>query len=254
MKKQCFMLGMCLTMVSVHSAEKPQADVFLEVTSERLIKHLIESVWYSGFFSVTNTGTVPFTIVIDEEWSSETTRFYREGDEKEQQIEDARGAGQRRKTQERGWVLDAYHLCFEKNKPTKTLQPGEGASFKCKEFTFAVEYSAPAQVYKAEMYLGDDTWIPVHITPTLGTLFPIGYGKDGKATGSFWSTKAGTNRYLYVKEDDKFNRVTEVNLKTKPVKVEGEDAVTFESPDGEKKKLTRDQARQIIREREQQNQ
>ena len=38
-----------------------------------------------------------------------------------------------------------------------------------------------------------------------------------------------------------------------PKKEKGEDTVTFVSPDGKLKRLTREQAAEIIREREQQN-
>ena len=132
----------------------------------------------------------------------------------------------------------------------KVLQPGESVSFEYKDIRFIVPLGVHlAGIYKAEMYLGNDTWIPVHITPTLYTLYTVANNpKD------FFYSKEGTNQYLYIKTDGKFKRVGEMKLGSRPEKEKDEEAVTFESPDGVKKKLTRDQARQIIREREQQNQ
>ncbi|MCL2876882.1 MAG: hypothetical protein FWF12_11515, partial [Betaproteobacteria bacterium] len=77
----------------------------------------------------------------------------------------------------------------------------------------------------------------------------------GAPIGDFYYSQMGTNQYLYVKTDDgKFKQASEMKLGSRPEKEKGDDTVTFVSPDDETKKLTRDQARQIVHEREQQNQ
>jgi len=73
-------------------------------------------------------------------------------------------------------------------------------------------------IYKAEAYLGHDTWVPVHITPTLGTLLPIKHDSREPA-GDFYYSQEGTNQYLYVKMDDKFKRAGEMSLGSRPEKL-----------------------------------
>jgi len=246
--------GVVLTACSAYSDVKPKADVHLRVTDE-LPKPRIFNKGYSGVFSVTNTGEVAFTIVTDKEWSAETTRFYQEGTEEEQRaFENTHGMGSQLKEKERREVRGNYEFGIREYPETaKTLQPGESISFRCENFFILPAFGAPAGFYKAEMYLGHDTWVPVHIAPTLGTLYAIKHDSREPA-GDFYYSQEGTNQYLYVKVDDKFKRVGEMKLKSTPRKEGKENTVTFETPDGETKKLTRDQAREVVREREQQNQ
>jgi len=253
MKKMMILCGVMLNMINLHSEPKPNADAHFRVTEDLPKLQLGPVLWYNGILSVTNTGEVVFVVVSDKECVGETIRFYREGNEEWQRLEDESVRGKQRREQERKEAASEYYSCIEGNISTKTLLPGESASFECR-CLFRLPLGTPGNIYKAEMYLGHDTWIPVHITPTLGMLFATAWGKDGKPTGDFYYSQEGTNQYLYVKMDDKFKRAGEMSLGTRPEKGKDEDAVTFETPDGETKKLTRDQARQIAREREQQNQ
>ncbi|MCL1921612.1 MAG: hypothetical protein FWG50_11185 [Kiritimatiellaeota bacterium] len=167
-------------------------------------------------------------------------------------MEEELGRVQRRRDEERKAAIDDFGVCVEKQKAMKTLQPGESVSFECM-CIFKKPLGYTGTIYKAEMYLGNDTWVPVHITPTLGMLLATEWGKDRKPTGDFYYSQEGTSQCLYAKEGEKFKRVAEMKLKSTPKKVDKEDAVTFVSPDGKLKKLTREQAAEIIREREQQN-
>jgi len=253
MKKMVMLCGIMLAMLNLSANPKPKAEAHFRVT-EDLPKLLTGAVlWYDGIFSVTNTGDIAFVVVTDKEWSGETILFYREGTEEQQRLEDEYRGGKRWREQMRKAAIDDFYICVEKNKAMTTLQPGESISFECR-CVFKHQLGAPASLHKAEMYLGHDTWVPVHITSILGVLHPTAWGKDGKAAGDFYYSKMGTNQYLYVKVDDKFKRVGEMKLGARPEKEKDEDAVTFVSPDGATKKLTRDQARQIVHEREQQNQ
>jgi len=233
---------------------RPSADVHLRVTSSLPIP---PQEGCSGIFTVTNTGTVAFAIVTDKDGSAETTRFYRESDEEHQRVEEERGYGKERKEKERREVKSTYYWGIEKYPETvKTLQPGESVSFECKGFYFTLPSLVLgwADIYKAEMYLGYDTWTPITISPPIGYIRNVEERESGK-DNVFVFAREGTNQFLYLKlEDSKFKRVGEMKLGAKPQKEQDEDAVTFVSPDGETKKLTRDQARQIIREREQENQ
>jgi len=169
-------------------------------------------------------------------------------------LEDEHWGGKRRKEQERKEVANFYYIAIEKYPEcVKTLQPGENVTFESK-FCFPVPFGTSGDLYKAEMYLGHDMWVPVHITPTLGTLYAIKHDSREPA-GDFYYSREGTNQYLYLKtEDGKFKRAGEMRLGSKPEKDKKEDTVTFVSPDGTTKRLTRDQARQIVNEREQKNQ
>ncbi|MCL2876881.1 MAG: hypothetical protein FWF12_11510 [Betaproteobacteria bacterium] len=248
MKKMVILCGIMLGILSLYS--KPKADAYFRVTND-LPKH--GGGTWNGIFSVTNTGETAFVVVTDKEWSGETVRFYAEGTEEQQRVEEALGRAQPRRDAERKEAIDAFYICVEQKKTMKTLQPGDGISFEC-ECIFKFQHGTPIGLYKAEMYLGHDTWVPVHITPTLGILRPTQYDK-GIPAGDFYYSQMGTNQYLYVKtEDGKFKQASEMKLGSRPEKEKGDDTVTFVSPDGETKKLTRDQARQIAREREQQNQ
>ncbi|MCL1921614.1 MAG: hypothetical protein FWG50_11195 [Kiritimatiellaeota bacterium] len=238
--------GIALTVFNAHSEVKPKADVYLRVTDE-LPKWSGREDGYNGIFSVTNTGEVAFTIITDEDWSAETTWFYQDGNEEEL------GREKQWKKQGREYALADYRFCIKNNEANKTLQSGESVSFKCKKFFILPTLGEPGGFFKAEMYLGDDTWVPVHITPTLGTLLAIRHDSREPA-GAFYYSQEGTNQYLYAKEGEKFKRVAEMKLKSTPLKESKEDTVTFVSPDGKTKKLTREQAAEIIREREQQNQ
>ena len=243
--------GIMLTAFNLYSEAQPKADAYFRVTDE--LPKYKDWGWYNGILSVTNTGGIAFAVVTDRGWSGEAVRFYQEGDEKQQRVEEERGRVRQRREQERAWALDAYNISIEKYPETvKTLQPGESVSFECK-VVFQLPFDVPGGVYKAEMYLGHDTWVSVHITPTLGTLYALEWGKDGKPTGNFYYYQAGTNQYLYVKVEEKFKRVAELKLDSRPEKKKDEETVTFQSPDGTRKTLTREQAAEIIREREQQN-
>jgi len=235
-----FMAAFCMC-----AREKPRADVFLRVTSE--LPKWSSDTGYSGYFSVTNTGTVPFVIITDEEWSGEATRFYREGDGERQLMEDSLGGAAKWKEDERAKIAGNYYFSIDQKKPHATLKPGEGITFYCKTFYFNYRFSAPADIYKAEMFLGYDTWVPVRITPTLGTLFAVSY-KKGKPDGDFYYSKEGTNQYLYLKEGGQFKRVGEIKAGSKPKPTE--DGVTFNSTDGSTKEITRTTALQIIQKHE----
>jgi len=98
----------------------------------------------------------------------------------------------------------------------------------------------------AQVLVRPNQWVYSN-TNTLYTLFPA-YTHDGKAA-CFYYSKETTNQYLYVKTSEgKFKLVNEMKFDTRPEKEKDEDAVTFELPDGTKKKLTFEQARQIINE------
>ena len=243
--KKLLSMSVAISMFFCSLAEsKPKAEAHFRVTDD-LPKQGALRDGYSGVFSVTNTGEIAFIVITDKEWSGEAVRFYREGDEEWQRLDDEFGQGKQKREQGRKVALDDYYLCIEKNKEMTKLQPGESISFDCIG-VFKAPLGAPGNIYKAEMYLGNDTWVPVHITPTLGTLFAVSF-KDGKPTGDFYYSQEGTNQWLYVKtDDDKFKRVSEMKLDSKPQKAKEENAVTFEALDGTKKKLTREQARQII--------
>ena len=254
MKKVCIAICVIkLTVFNLYPEPKPKADVHFRVTDNLPTLRTGMAHLYNGILSVTNTGEIAFVVVVDEEWSGETIRFYQEGtEEQELDFENTHGGGwKQRREQERNEVLSDYYFCLEDNKATKTLQSGESITLACK-CIFRVALGAPAGVYKAEMYLGHDTWVSVHITPTLGTLYAVEATKDGKSTGHFYYSQEGTNQYLYVRDGEGFRRVAEMRLKSKPVKEGSEDMVVFESPDGKKTKLTSEQARAIARERGQQ--
>ena len=247
------LMMMCAMGFSVCAEPKPKAEAHLRITDDLPKLRVHPSDGYSGVFSVTNTGEVAFIVITDSEWA-DATRFYQEGDEEKQRYEDEYGRGKQRREEERAWARRLYEGVVQKYPAsTKVLQPGESISFEYKDFTFLLPYGVPGGVYKAEMYLGNDAWAQIYITPTLYTLGAVSWNKD-KTPGDFFYSKEGTNQYLYVKTDGKFKRVGEMKLGSRPEKEKDEEAVTFESPDGVKKKLTREQARQIIREREQQNQ
>ena len=252
MKKTIMLCGILSGMFNLGAGLNPKAEAYFRVTDDlpKLKTGIV--LWYNGVFSVTNTGDVAFVVVTDKECAGETFRFYLEGTEEQQRVEEEIGRAKSRREAERKEAIDYFYLCMEHNKETATLQPGEGISFECRS-VFQRPLGSPGTLYKAEMYLGYNTWVPVHITPTLGALHPVTWGKDGKPTGDFYYAQMGTNQYLYVKMEDKFKRVGEIKLNSTPLKEEGEDAVTFELPNGAKRKLSRDQAQKIVRDREQQD-
>jgi hypothetical protein len=163
-------------------------------------------------------------------------------------MEDEFGGARQWKENERVNVAANYHFCIDQKKPHTVLKPGEGITFKCKNFNFNYRFSAPIDIYKAEMYLGDDTWGPVTITPTLGTLFAVPVN-NGKVDGDFYYSKEGANQYLYFKDGGRFKRVGEMKLGSKPRQEQG--AVLFDSPDGIRKKFSHAEARQAVRDSEQ---
>ena len=226
---------------------KPQADVHVHVTDD-LPKIKTEiMLWYNGICTITNTGEIAFPVFTEEVRSDASFRFYREGNEKQQRVEGTLGNVRRWREEDRNEVRNCYDLYIGNKQLTRTLQPSESMSIKIM-FAFSLPYGAPGDFYKGEMYLGGDTWIPVHITPTLGWLLPV--TTNQKRSENFFYSPEGTNQYLYVKVDDKFKRVGEMKLGSKAKKDEKEDIVTFETPDGATKRFTRDQAREIVRERE----
>ena len=252
MKRMIMLSGIMSVTCNALASPLPKADVYFRITDDLPKLQTHPALWYNGIVAVTNTGEIAFIVVTDKEWSGETIRFYREGTEEEQCLEDKlwRGKNQREREEGRKAAINDFYICIEKNKAMLTLQPGENVSFEC-QCVFKYQLGSPSKIYKAEMYLGHDTWVPVHITPTLGTLLPVPY--NGKSDGTFYYSQEGTNQYLYAKEGEKFKRVAEMKLKSTPLKEDKEDIVTFQSPDGTKKTLTREQAAEIIREREQQN-
>ena len=224
--------GMC-------AEPKPKADVHLRITSD--LPQLGISARHNGIFSVTNTGEIAFTVVTGGEWAFSTIRFYEEGGEAWQQDYHKSGKGKQREMDEREEAIASIAFCLERGYPNKILLPGESVSFKLANFSFPTPPGEPRGLYKAEMYLGHDTWVPVHITPTIYPLEVVAGSKE------FFYSKEGTNQWLYVKtDDDKFKRVSKMKFDSRPLRKD--DTVTFEALDGTKKKLTREQARQIINE------
>ena len=243
--KPMIMFGIISMVFSLNAESKPKADVYVRVTDE------LPKLWtgttplYNGILSVTNTGEQAFIVFTDDTYLGDTIRFYQEGNEDQQRVEDALGRTKQRREEDRQEVSGDYYYYLEKKESTKILQPGENITLKCK-FYFRLPFSSPGGIYKGEMYLGDDTWVPVHITPTPSVLVPLEYDR-GKPVGDFYYAKEGTNKWLYVKTDDgTFKRVREMKLGAKPQKEKEENAVTFEALDGTREKLTSEQARQII--------
>ena len=241
MKWSYIVFVILMTKVCIYAKEKPCADVFLKVTCD--LPKWSSDTGYSGYFSVTNTGTVPFVVITDEEWSGETTRFYREGDGEAQRMEDALGGAKKWKENERAKIVANYYFCIDQKKPHTILMPGEGITFHCKMFYFNYRFSAPIDIYKAEMFLGNDTWVPICITPTLGSLFAVSY-KKGKPDGDFYYSKEGTNQYLYLKDGNQFKRIGKMKVGAKPKLTE--DGIIFGSVGGGTQKITRTTAVQII--------
>ena len=225
------------------SAEsKPSAEISLRITSE--LPLVDPSGKCSGVLSITNIGQIAFNVITDEDYGYGGIHAYRDYAEEKQLLEDNHFGGAQRKAFEREQVKSDYYFRAEKG-GIKTLLPSEGISIKIPFFWFE---GMQGNVYAAEMFLGHDTWIPIKITPAIGHLIPI--GRDKTSTNRFYYSQEGTNQYLYIKEDDKFKRVGEMKPGSKSKKEEKEDIVTFETPDGATNKFTRDQARQIVRERE----
>ena len=249
MRKMIMLYGIISLAFALYAEPNLNAGAHFKITDD--LPRYAKGGWYNGILSVTNTGEVAFVVVSDKKCVGETIRFYREGNEEWQRLEDESVRGKQRREQERKEAASEYYSCIEENISTKTLQPGESVSFECRGY-FKLPHGLPGDLYKAEMYLGHDTWVPVHITPTLGTLLPIKHDSR-EPTGDFYYAQMGTNQYLYVKMEDKFKRVGEIKLNSTPLKEEGEDAVTFELPNGAKRKLSRDQAQKIVRDREQQD-
>ena len=247
------LLSVCATIslaLGVCAENKPNASVSLHVTSRLPIA---PGEGCSGVFHVKNTGDVPFVVVTDDGWSSATTWFYREGNEEQQRIEEVRGFVKQWKERGRAEAASCYYFGIKSNKAAKTLQPNETVTFECKKFYFDAMPSTPSTIYKAEMYIGNNTWVPVEISPPIGFIRNVDLREAGK-DNVFVYAQEGTNQFLYLMTDDKFVRVGEMKLDSTPQKEKEENAVTFEALDGTKKKLTREQARQIIDAGEQQNQ
>jgi len=240
-KKLIMMFGIVSTGFSMYADSLPKADVYLRITGD--LPKLGTDARYNGVFSVTNTGEVAFTLITGGEWAFSTIRFYQEGDAERQHNENEPWRGQLQKTEEREEVIASISFCLERGHPSKTLLPGENISFECVNFAFIAHFGTPRGVYKAEMYLGQDTWVPVHITPTL--YLPRGVPTQPGKAADFYYTKEGTNQYLYVKMDDcKLKRLGEMKLDSTAVQ-EKDNTMTFELPDGTKKKLTVTEARQL---------
>jgi len=238
--------------VSAYATPKPKADVHFRVTDD-----LPKLAWqpprgYSGVFTVTNTGETAFTVISDSEWA-DATRFYRGANGNLQHQFDETMAGKKQRDEERMSAKMLYDGVVEKYPDsTKVLQPGESTSFEYKNITFNPSVESAGNILKAEMYLGHDTWIPVHITPSVYPLRVISWNTD-KTPGDFFYSQEETNQYLYVKTDEgKFRRVSEMKVGSLPEKEKNENAVMFELPDGTKKKLALTEARRIANERTQQ--
>jgi hypothetical protein len=90
-------------------------------------------------------------------------------------------------------------------------------------------------MYKAEMYLGDDTWVPICIIPTLGTFHAVSL-KKGTSGENLYYSKEGTNQYLYLKDGNHFKRIGEMKLGGKPKMERG--VVSFDAPDGTPKRIS----------------
>ena len=243
MKRLVPMSVSVLLTLCVYAERQPKANVSLHVTNRLPI---LPQEGCSGVFTVKNTGKVPFVVVTDDDWSGATTHFYRCGNEEQQrETEDSRG-GKEWREKERREVANSYYFGIKTNKKNQTLQSGDSVTFECKKFYFSYSLLSPyLEIYKAEMYLGNDVWIPVEISPPIGYIRHVDLREAGK-DNVFVYAQEGTNQYLYVKTGDEFKRVSEMKLGAKPQKEKEENAVTFELPDGTKKKLTREQARQII--------
>jgi len=236
----------------LYAEVKPKAEIHLRITCDLPKLRWHPPVGYSGVITVTNTGEIAFTVVTDENWS-DANRFYQEGDSEWQRQYNESEMGKQRRDKDREWAKKLYAGVIQQYPDSaKVLQPGESFSFEHKNIIFGITPSMPSGVCKAEMYLGHDTWEPVHITPTIYRLTAMPLSK-GQKEASFYYSKEGANQYLYVNTGEKLKRVSEIKLDSIPEKEKESDVVTFELPDGTRKKLTHAEARQIIQEREQQN-
>lgn len=246
MKRMFCLLG-CVFQVCFLYAQKPEADVFLRVTNER--ETFSTMATYKGVFTITNIGLVPFSVVTNVSNMglasiADMVYFYRDYDGERKRWEDEHEGGQI-KDQQRRQVIENYRNMHEKGVKSKLLRPGESVSVECPAFGF--EGLWYGDIFKADMYLGDDTWEPVCITPTIGIMRPLSKVK-GESAVVFYYSKEGTNQYLYLKLDDKFKRICEMKLGSKPK--QDKDVVIIESVDGVRKKLTRDAATRIVIDRE----
>ena len=233
----------------LYAEQVPSASVDLRITSRLPI---LPQEGCSGVFTVKNIGTVTFDVFTGKEWSAETTRFYRDNDDARQRVEDETVQGKQRRKDERKEVAIAYYTAVKMYpEQVRTLRPEESVTFESENFYFTLATSGWADIYKAEMYLGRDTWVPVTISPAIGYVRHVDLTESGK-NNVFVFAREGTNQYLYIEADNgNFDRVGEMKLGNKPKK-DREGAVTFDTTDGTKEKLTRERARQIIHEREQQ--
>jgi hypothetical protein len=169
--------------------------------------------------------------------------FYREYEGEQQRIEEQ--LDRNRKNREREEVLRDYRVWLEKMVKTKTIQPGESMTIESPFFDFD---GGCGDTYKAEIYLGNDTWVQICITPPIGYLKQVDLGIQN-GDNAFWYAKEGANQHLYLKMDGEFKRVCEIKRDTKP-KHEG-DTVTFTSPEGVQKRIKLVDAKQTIHAREQ---
>jgi len=249
MKKGITMCVAALVAFYVCAEQKPNASVSLCVTSRLPI---FPGEGCSGVFTVKNTGEVPFVVVSDEEWSAVAIWFYREGNEEQQRIEEKRGYMKQWKERGRAAVASDYKSCIAKNKATNVLQPNESITFNCKKFYFDGMPGTPSTFYKAEMYLGNDTWVPVEISPPIGYVRHVSL-RESRKDNVFVYAQEGTNQFLYLLTNGEFERISEMKLGSQPEKW-GEDAVMFDTPTGVKKRLTLAEAKQAAQQREQQNQ
>ena len=251
MKKLLLMCTVAAWVFCLYAENKPNASVHLRVTNRLPIR---PQDGCSGVFTVTNIGKEAFQVFTGNGRSDWTMRFYRESDDPQQQDDKEKRHEKQREARERRDVVNLYHIAIEKYpEDIKTLRPMESTFWECDNIYFTLSLSSWSNIYKAEMYLGDDTWVPVTISPPIGYIRHVDLSESDK-DNVFVFAQEGTNQFLYLKTEGEFKRVGEMALKSTPKKVDKENAVTFVSPDGKLKKLTREQAAEIIREREQQNQ
>ena len=244
MKKMCFLIGAFFMVLRMCAEQRPNADVFLRITSEL---PMFCTGHCSGIFTVTNTGPVPFVVITDTNRVGNMVRFYRSYEGERQRIEDEHW-NKDRNIREREMVLSDYHFWISKNVKSITLQPGETVTIECPFFVFEDSGMSGGDICKAEMSLGRDTWVPVCITPPVGLLLPTNH-LNHNIDDEFYYAKEGTNQHLFLKVDGRFKRVCEIKRDTKP-KQEG-DTITFTSPEGVQKKIRLVDAKQTIHAREQ---
>jgi len=218
------------------------AEMGLKANATLLITNslpILPNGYCSGIFTITNTGTIPFTIVTNLTRADMPIYFRREYKKEQEDAEDRFRGGDQRKTQQKLQLVEYYNVITNNSGATVVLLPTECVVIPIPYFTF----EGDGELYKSEFYIGSNTWIPVSITPPIGHAKRIGIKND-----NFYYATEGTNQYLYFKEDKKFTRIGGMKMGTKP-KLTG-DSVVFNSADNATQKITRSTALQIIQEHE----